>query len=128
MPKPTVDFDTVRRIGLKFPGVEESTAYGSPVLRFHGKILTGIPVNRSAEPGSLGVCVDPDDRVELLAADPAVYYVTDHYIPGNWVLVRLSRVNPDVLRDLLGMAYKFVTGLTARHSTTRKRRTPRPAK
>jgi hypothetical protein len=25
------------------------------------------------------------------------------------VLVRLSRVTPDVLRDLLGMAHKFVT-------------------
>jgi hypothetical protein len=44
----------------------------------------------------------------LLAADPDVYYVTDHYV-GDAVLVRLSRVNPDVLRDLLGMAYKFVT-------------------
>jgi hypothetical protein len=48
-------------------------------------------------------------------------YVTDHYV-GNAVLVRLSRVNPDVLRDLLGMAYKFVTCNAARRSPTRKRR------
>src|ERR1700688_3066496 len=110
MPKSTVDFDTVRKIGLAFPGVEESTAYGSPVLKFNRKILAGIPVNRSAEPGSLGVCVDFDDRAELLAADPDVYYVTDHYLNYTAVLVRLSRVTPDVLRDLLGMAHKFVTG------------------
>jgi hypothetical protein len=128
MPKPTFDFDTVRKIGLAFPGVKETTAYGSPVLKVHGKILAGIPVNRSAEPGSLGVCVDFDDRAELLAADPDVYYVTDHYLPGNWVLVRLSRVNPDVLRDLLGMAYKFVTGHTAHHTKTRKRRKLQPGK
>jgi hypothetical protein len=128
MPKSTVDFNTVRKIGLAFPGVEESTAYGSPVLKFRGKMLAGIPVNRSAEPGSLGVRVDPDDRAVLLAADPAVYYVTDHYVPGNWVLVRLSRINPDVLRDLLGIAYKFVTGHTAPQSTTRKRRKLRPGK
>ena len=50
-----------------------------------------------------------------------VYYVTDHYV-GNAVLVRLSRVNPDVLRDLLGMAYKFVTRNAARRSPARKRR------
>ena len=37
------------------------------------------------------------------------YYVTDHYLNYNAVLVRLSRVTPDVLRDLLGMAHKFVT-------------------
>ena len=57
---------------------------------------------------------------ELLAADPDVYYVTDHYV-GNAVLVRLSRFNPDVLRDLLGMAHKFVTKAAPR-SPARKRR------
>src|SRR5208283_4485505 len=33
----TIDFDTVRKIGLGLPGVEESTAYGSPALKVHGK-------------------------------------------------------------------------------------------
>jgi hypothetical protein len=115
-----VNFDTVRNIGLTFPGVEESTAYRSPVLKVHGKILAGIAVNRSAEPGSLMLRVDFNDRAELLASDPKVYYVTDHY-GGNAVLVRLSRVNPDLLRDLLGMAYKFVTRNAARRSPARKR-------
>jgi hypothetical protein len=55
------------------------------------------------------VRVDFDDRAELLAADPEVYYVTSHYERYNAVLVRLSRVKPGVLRDLLGMAHKFVT-------------------
>src|SRR5213080_4827141 len=76
MPKSTIDFNTVRDIGLALPGVEESTAYGSPALRVHGKLMAGIAVNRSAEPGSLGIWVDFDDRAELLAADPDVYYVT----------------------------------------------------
>ena len=67
------------------------------------------PTNRSAEPDSLMVRVDFDDRAELLAADPDVYYVTPHYEGYNAVLVRLSRVKPDVLQDLLGMAHKFVT-------------------
>ena len=78
MPKSTINFDTVRSIGLTLPGVEESTAYGSPALKLHGKLLACIAVNRSAEPGSLMLCVDFDDRTELLAADPDVYYVTDH--------------------------------------------------
>jgi hypothetical protein len=38
------------------------------------------------------------------------------------VLVRLSRVSPDVLRDLLGMAYKFVTTKAGPRSSSRKRR------
>ena len=122
MAKSIITFDTVREIGLALPGVEESTAYGSPALRVHGKLLAGIAVNRSAEPGSLGICVDFDDRAELLAADPDVYYVTDHYVPYNFVLVRLARVTPDVLRDLLGMAHKFVTRNAATRPPARKRR------
>lgn len=54
--------------------------------------------------------------------------ITDHYTDYNAVLVRLARVTPDVLRDLLGMAYKFVTAKTAHHSTPRKRGKPMPKK
>jgi hypothetical protein len=38
------------------------------------------------------------------------------------VLVRLSRVSPGVLRDLLGMAYKFVTSKAGSRSSSRKRK------
>lgn len=122
MPRSTINFDTVRNIGLVLPGVEESTAYGVPALKVHGKLLACVPANRSVEPDSLVVRLDFDDRAELLAADPDVYYVTEHYVGYNAVLVRLSRVNPDVLRDLLGMAYKFVTRKAAPRSPARKRR------
>ena len=121
MARRTIDFDTVRKIGLALPGVEEGTAYGSPALKVHGKLLACVPSHRSAEPGSLVIRVDFEDRAELLVADPDVYYVTDHYISYNAVLVRLSRVNRDVLRDLLGMAYKFVTRKAAPRSPARKR-------
>ena len=120
MCRSTINFDTVREIGLALPGVEESTTYGSPALKVHGKLLACIAVHRSAEPGSLAVRVDFDDRAELLAADPDVYYVTAHYVGYNPVLVRLSRVHRDVLRDLLGMAYKFVTRKAAPRSPARK--------
>ena len=105
----TIDFDAVRKIGLTLPGVAASTAYGAPALKVHGKLVACVPIHRSAEPNSLAVRVGFDDRSELLAAAPDVYYVTDHYLNYSAVLVRLSRVTPDVLRDLLGMAYKFVT-------------------
>jgi hypothetical protein len=40
------------------------------------------------------------------------------------VLVRLSRVTPDILRDLLGMAHRFVTAHEAHRSPSRNRRKP----
>jgi hypothetical protein len=122
MPRSTIDFDTVRNIGLALPGVEESTAYGFPALKVQGKLLACVPANRSAEPSSLVLRVDFDDRAELLAADPDVYYVTEHYAGYNAMLVRLSRVNSNVLRDLLGMAHKFVTRNAPPRSPARKGR------
>jgi hypothetical protein len=112
----------VRDIALTLPGVEVSTAYGAPALKVHGKLLACVPTNRSAEPASLVVRVDFDDRAELIETDPDVYYVTDHYAGYSGVLVRLSRVNRDALRDLLGMAYKFVTRKAASRTPARKRR------
>jgi len=128
MPKGAIDFDTVRNIGLALPGVEESTAYGFPALKIHGKLLACVPANRSAEPGSLVVRVDFDDRAELLAAAPDVYYVTDHYVDHYAVLVRLRHATPDVLRDLLGMAYKFVIRDGEPRSPSRRRGARGPRK
>jgi hypothetical protein len=125
MPKSKIDFDTVRKIGLALPGVEESTAYGNPALKVNGQLLACIPSHRSAEPGSLVVRVDFEERAELLAAAPDVYYVTDHYAGYTGVLVRLSRVNSGMLRDLFGMAHKFVIANKAPGSLSRKRRKPR---
>ncbi len=126
MPLTPITFDVVRKIGLAFPGVEASTAYGSPALKVRGKLLACIPVNRSAEPDSLALCVDFDDRAALLAEAADLYYVTDHYRPYEFVLVRLSKLNPEMLRDLLGMSYKYVTRKSAKPSQTRSSRGRRP--
>jgi len=122
MLKSPINFDTVRKIGLALPEVEESTMYGSPCLKFRGRVLTGIPVNKAAEPGSLGVAIDFDQRAELLAADPNTYYAPDHYVGYRFVLVRMSRIDVEVLQDLLGMAHRFVASKApARRRTIRKR-------
>jgi hypothetical protein len=126
MSKETIDFATVRRIGLELPGVEDGTAYGFPALKVRGKLLVCLPANRSAEPDSIVVRVSFDDRAGLLAEAPDVYYVTDHYVGYSAVLVRLSRVNREVLRDLLGMAYKFVTANSTSRPPSRKRRKSGP--
>lgn len=104
-----VTFDTVRELGLALPDVKEGTAYGSPALKVDGDLLACIAVNKSAEPDSLAVRIDFDQRDELLAADPRVYYVTHHYIDYPCVLVRLPRIHRDALGGLLQSAHRFVT-------------------
>jgi len=103
-----LDFDEVRRIAVALPDVEESTIHGAPSLKVRGKLLTCPAIHRSAEPNTLAVRIGFDQRAELMTAAPDVYYVTDHYVNYPTVLVRLSQIHRDALRDLLGMARLFV--------------------
>ena len=123
MPKP-ITLTNVRKIALALPGVEESVGWGVPTFKVQGKMFACVPSHRSAEPGSLVVRVDFDDRATLLAEAPDVYYITDHYAGYTGVLVRLSRVTPEVLRDLLGMAYRFVIRQTKATKSSSKRKKP----
>jgi hypothetical protein len=118
MPKKRVTFETVKTIGLALPGAEEGTVYGSPALKVGGQMFACIAINRSVDPNTLAIRVAFDARDELIAEDPATYYVTDHYVDYPCVLVRMDRVHPDALPDLLQMAWRFVS------ARARKRKTP----
>jgi hypothetical protein len=115
--KPT--FATVRKIGLALPDVEEGTAYGAPALKLHGQLLACMATNKAAEPDTLVVRIDFAQRDELLAAEPDVYYLKDHYVDYACVLVRIKRIHPDALRDLIRMAWQF---MNSKPKTKRKRR------
>ena len=127
MPRNRISFDTVRKIGLGLSGVEEGTTYGSPALKVRGKLLACLAVHKSAEPDSLAVRIDFEQRAALLAAEPEIYYLTDHYDAYPVVLVRLSRINVDALRDLLGRAWRFVTPKARGGTRTVRRQKAFPA-
>ena len=125
MPRAKVTFDVVREIGLELPDVEESTAYGAFALKVGGNLLACTAINKSAEPGSLGVRIDFDQRDALLAEAPATYYVTDHYVNYPMVLVRLSQIRRDQFRDLLTASWKFVTSQKKKSRRAGKAKTGR---
>jgi len=83
--------------------------YGSPALKVRGALLACLPVHKSAEPESLAVRIDFDQRAGLLAEGPKTCHLTDHYLDHPIVLVRLSQIRIDELRDLLSSAWRFVT-------------------
>jgi len=101
-------FDAVREIGLTLPNVVDGTTYGSPALKVLGRPVTCVPVNKSAEPNSAVFWVGRDRRAALIKKQPDIYYVTDHYEPHGAVLVRLSHIARDELRELLQLAIGFV--------------------
>jgi hypothetical protein len=121
MPKKKLDFDTVRSLAKDLPGSEESTTYGTPCFKARGKMFTYIAIHRSAEPNTLGVLVNKENRAAMIADDPDVYYLTDHYVNYPFVLVRLSKIQPGALKDLLTEAWRLATAKT-KH--TRRKPTP----
>jgi hypothetical protein len=88
MPGSKITFDTVQEIGLALPEVVASTVSGALALRLRGKLLACKAINKSAEPDSLGVRIDFEQRDALLAEAPQTYYVTNHYVNYPMVLVR----------------------------------------
>ena len=106
--------DRARTYALALPGVEEGTSWGAPAFKLRGKLIACEPTNKSAEPDSLVVLLDFAQRDELLAAEPDVYYLKEHYVGYPCLLVRLKKIHPDALRDLLAMAWKYVDGKSKR--------------
>ena len=110
-------FDVVRTVGLTLPDVEAATRYdGSPVLKLGGAFLAGLATHPSAEPRTLVIRAGFEEREGFLEDAPDTYYLTDYYRPHPVVLVRLSRIDRDALRDVLSVSWR----LTA--AKARKRR------
>jgi len=111
-----VTFAAVRKITLSLDNVEEGMSYGTPGFRVGGVLF--LRFHQDGE--SLVVRTDFEQRAELLAADPASYYITDHYLNYEWILVRVARVHADALRDLILWAHKSAAA-QKRRASRRKR-------
>jgi hypothetical protein len=105
-------FETVRRIAADLGGVEEGTAWGVPALKRHGRLLACMASNKSAEPNTLVVVIDFDQRDAMIADDPDTYYLKPHYEGYASVLVRLSRIEHAALTDLLQAACRYADATT----------------
>lgn len=120
-----IDFDTVRKLASELGEIDEprmKQGIEEPAIKLRGKLLAWTPPHKSMEPYTLAVSIDKDIRAELIAAAPDVYFVTNHYLNYPAVLVRLTHIPPDALKDLLRMALNFVN-----KEPLKKKRAARPA-
>jgi hypothetical protein len=116
-------FEPVRKVGLTLPDVEATIRYdGAPVLKLAGCFLAGLATHPSAEPGTLVVRADVEERAWLLADAPDTYYLTDYYRNYPLVLVRLARVDPDALHDLLSVSWRLTAVKAGRRARPRESR------
>ena len=115
-----LSFADVRKIGLALEGVEEGTAYGAFCLKVNKKMIACKAINKDAEPNSLMIRMPIDQRDALIAEEPGVYYLKPHYEPYPCLLVRLSKVHRDALRDLLAGAWRQARAPKKARSKVRK--------
>ncbi|HZR36160.1 MAG TPA: MmcQ/YjbR family DNA-binding protein [Nevskia sp.] len=99
-------FDTVRKLALALPGVEEYICYGTPALRVRKQLLARLREDHD----TLVVKCEDSRRELLMQVDPATYFMEPHYHGYPVVLVRLSRVRADALARLLEDAWRMLAG------------------
>jgi hypothetical protein len=99
----TVTWETVRELAVGLPGVEESTSYGTPALKIRGKLFARL----HQEGDAVVLRIDMGERAMRMRADPRTFYITDHYLPHPWMLVRLSTVRRDDLAELLKESWRL---------------------
>jgi hypothetical protein len=93
----------VVEIGQRFPGVEESTSYGTPALKVRGKFMCRL----RSDPDALVVrVIDMADREALLLGEPDVFFTTPHYEDYPIVLVRMDAVEDVQLAELIEDAWR----------------------
>lgn len=115
-------FKDVEAIARTLPDVELTTTWGQPTLKVRGKMFACIASHKSAEPNTLVVRMDFANRDALIEEDPTAYYLKEHYIGYPCVLVRLSRVHPGALKDLIIGAHRYVSARASKKSSSPPRR------
>jgi hypothetical protein len=108
-----VTFEGVRKIALSLNKVEEGTSYGTAAFKAGGKLFARLKEDNE----SLVVRTTFEERDEMMADDPETYYITDHYLKYPWVLVRLPKVHPDAMRDLLKRACRLASSQPSKRDT-----------
>jgi hypothetical protein len=77
------------------------------MLKIHGTFMAGLATHPPAEPATLVVRADVEDRDWLIADAPETYYLTDYYRTHRLILVRLARIDRAALHDLLSVSWNL---------------------
>lgn len=122
-PAPSDTFKIVWEVGLVLPNVQAATKYdGSPVLKVGGAFMAGVATHVSAEPATIVVRVGLEEREWLLLEASETYYLTDYYRPHPVVLVRLTRIDRDALRDLLSGSWRLTLRKARKPASTTQKK------
>lgn len=90
----------LRDVLLPLPGVTEKMCSDTPAFYVNKKYFI-----RIREDGETLV-LHTFERDKWIAANPDVYFITEHYYNYDYMLVNLSKADPEELKSLLIQAWK----------------------
>lgn len=92
-PERQIDWERLKRLalGLGLPGVEETTSWGQPTLKAHGKLWVWWSPHEDAPVFK----VPMEEREILVEAEPETFFYTNHYRSHPLVLVRPEKLDLD---------------------------------
>jgi len=90
----------VRAIALALPGVTEGPCFGTSAFYVAKKLLA-----RMKEDGET-LAIRTEEREKWMKANPATFFITDHYLNYPMMLIRLATVEQKVLEALMLTAWK----------------------
>jgi hypothetical protein len=110
------EWDDVRRIALALPETSERPAYGNTAWRVRDKIFVWERPLRPKEVREIGERAPAgpilaarveglDVKEALLQDDPVAFFTTPHFDGYAAVLIRLDRVSPEELNELITEAW-----------------------
>jgi hypothetical protein len=91
-------------IAKALPQVEVSTWYGTPGLKVAGK---GFARLRTEAEGGLVLMCSLEEKEGLLESGEPAYYTTPHYDGYGAIIVNLSKIDRDALRELIVQSWRI---------------------
>jgi hypothetical protein len=99
-PNTFIYLEFLRETLMQLPGVTEKLCYGTPGFYVNKKMFA-----RMKEDGETLV-VQSIIREKWMLKDPQTFFITDHYLNYDYMLVNLQRVAPDELISVLLTAWR----------------------
>ena len=97
-----ITFTHVTKLALAFPGVEARSSSGTPGLYVRGKFMA-----RLREPDVMVLKpIEDDEQRFLMGTQPDVFFLKDHYRGYPTILIRLSKVQPEQMRELIEQSWR----------------------
>ena len=99
-----VDFDAIKTAALALPEIKESTSFGTPAFKLHGKLMLRLREDNE----TIVLKISWEDRERLMMIAPQTFFMTAHYQGYPVVLVRFGLLDPAQLPALLEHAWREV--------------------